>query len=68
MLKIKVNKPLPGYIVGRIIEVASDKENTPLDHYWRRRLKDAATDGCCEIVKPVSTKSVFAKPDKTEDK
>jgi len=67
MLRIKINKPLPGYEVGRIIEVASDNEGTPLDFYWRRRLKDAESDGCCEIVKPVSTKSVFTKPDKTED-
>ena len=61
MLEIKVNKPLPGYIVGCIVKIASDKEGTPLDFYWRRRLKEAESESCCEIVKPASTKTAFTK-------
>lgn len=51
-MKIKINN-LPGYRSGKIIRIEDDGNNPPQpkSNYWRRRLKDAQTDGCCEIVR-----------------
>ena len=49
-LKIKINRKLDKYYVGQVITVPCDEERTPLDQYWRRRLKDAETDGVCEAL------------------
>ncbi len=49
-IQIKVNGTLPGYAKGRVITVACDPTGIPLEEYWRRRLKDAETDNCCEVV------------------
>ena len=51
-VKIKINKWLPGYKVGQVLQMDCDDEGTPFSIYWQRRLKDARTDGCCEIVRP----------------
>ena len=51
-MEIKINKEIPGYKIDQIVQVATDKENIPLDHFWRRRLKDAVIDNCCEVLKP----------------
>lgn len=56
-IKIKVNRRLPGYRVGQVVEVKADAEGTPLDQFWRRRLRDARMDGCCEVVAPPKPKS-----------
>ena len=45
---------LPG---GKTTEIETDKEGTPLDFNWRRRMRDAKIDGLIEIVK--SEKKVF---------
>ena len=49
-VKIKINKPFLNFAKGRILEIESDNEGTPVDVFWRRRLKDAKQDNCCEIV------------------
>lgn len=36
--------------IDSVIEVLADDEGTPLDFIWRRRLKDAEIDQCCEVV------------------
>ena len=51
-IQIKVNG-VPGHLPGSVITLPADDHGTPLDEYWRRRLKDAKTDGCCEVVVPV---------------
>ena len=33
------------------VRVKVDANGTPIDRFWRRRLKDAEHDGCCEIIK-----------------
>ena len=48
-IKIKVNKMIPPYQVDQIVEVLCDKEGTPLDAFWRRKLRDAKFDQCCEV-------------------
>lgn len=37
---------------GTKVLVPTDKKGTPLEKFWRDRLRDAATDNCVEIVKP----------------
>lgn len=50
-IRIKVNAgSLPNFRQGEVVVVPSDDEGTPLDQYWRRRLKDAKVDNCCEVV------------------
>jgi hypothetical protein len=50
-VRIRSNVTLPGYAkAGEIVEVPCDERGTPLDQYWRRRLRDAVKDGCCEII------------------
>ncbi len=41
-----------GYRVGAIIPLkCHGKTGIPMDPYWRRRLRDAAVDGCIKVVK-----------------
>jgi len=41
---------MKGFVEGQIIQIETDGENTPIDKYWRRRLKDAPFDNCVEAV------------------
>lgn len=55
-MKVKVlTDSLPGMTRDEIIEVP-DIDGIPSEQYWRRRLKDAQTDGCCEVAQPEPTK------------
>lgn len=38
---------------GDVVEVKSDSENTPLDLFWRNRVKDSSIDNCVEIVEEI---------------
>lgn len=60
-INIRINKPFGGYAEGRTVKVEVDDTGTPLDAGWRRRLKDAALDGCCEIVAERSGKAASSK-------
>jgi len=48
--KIRINTPLAGHLVGAVIAIKVDENNTPLDRYWRDRVKDSTIDGCVEFV------------------
>ena len=60
-IRIKVLRDMPhsrngrvglaGHKAGQIITVNADQEGTPKSRWWRDRLKDAAIDQCCEVVK-----------------
>jgi hypothetical protein len=50
--KLRIKKPLGIYRAGQEIEIMLDDGGKPLDLYWRRRLEDARTDGCCELLSP----------------
>lgn len=52
-MKIKLNTNLGTYKKDTVLDIKADKNNIPLDKYWRQRLKDAATDNCVELVKEV---------------
>lgn len=60
-IEIKVLKNLGDYKAGDLIKVPADGDGAPFDSFWRRRLKDAEQDGCCEIVKPAVKKAVSRK-------
>jgi len=49
--QIKLNTDLRGMMAGAVMPIRVDKEDIPLDRYWRDRLKDAAIDNCIEFVK-----------------
>lgn len=48
--KLKINTPLRGHQEGAVIRIKTDKGVIPVDGYWRRRLNDAKTDGCVELI------------------
>lgn len=49
-LEIALNQPLRGLPKGRKLKIKVDKNNVPLERYWRDRLKDAKIDNCIEII------------------
>jgi len=48
-MKIKINKNFSGHKAGDIVNIESQGD-VPIENFWRRRLRDSAIDGCCEIV------------------
>ena len=50
-IKIKINKNLPSYSTGTELTLRVDDFGTPLDNFWRNRLKDSSIDNCIEIIK-----------------
>lgn len=59
-----INKDLENHKKGDIVAIECDNGGTPLDHAWRRRLKDSVLDGCVEWKK----ESKSMKHVKIEDK
>ncbi len=59
-IRIKINKQMANHSIGDIVHLDADDNGVPLDFLWRRRLKDAETDNCCEIVKSAPNKPVSA--------
>ena len=49
-MKIKINRDFSGHKVGDVIDVSSTN-GVPNEIFWRRRLRDASIDDCCEAVK-----------------
>lgn len=58
-MKLKINN-VAGY--SGVIDVQTDENGVPLQRFWRKRLKDAETDNCVEVVKPSRRKK--QEPDK----
>ena len=50
--KLKLNTSLGKYPKGMVIDIKVDKAGTPLDKYWRDRIKDSTIDNCVEFTKP----------------
>ena len=63
MITLKINNVL-GYT--GTVQVEADKNGTPLEKFWRDRIKDAKHDNCVEVVK--KPKAPKPKPKKQEDK
>lgn len=52
-LENKSDVVLNGVAPGGKVRVKVDRDGTPLDRYWRNRLRDAAIDGCvAKVVEP----------------
>ncbi len=54
MIKLKINS-VPGF--SGTVTVQTDDSGVPLERFWRKRLKDAETDNCVEVVKPGTPKA-----------
>lgn len=48
-ITVRVHR-ISGYESGKEVQVEVDRDGTPLDKFWRRRLSDAKRDECCEVV------------------
>lgn len=48
-MKIKINKDFGSHKAGDEVTIKSHG-GVPTENFWRRRLRDAAMDNCCEIV------------------
>ena len=48
---LQVNANIGGLTKGAVVPIKVDKAGTPLDQYWRNRLKDSKIDNCVEFVK-----------------
>lgn len=53
-LKLKLNRDIKynkkRFKQGQIIKIDVDINNTPLDRFWRNRVKDSSIDNCVEFV------------------
>lgn len=49
-VQIKILKTLGAYTEGQIVTLEADSSGSPVSRFWRRRLKDAPSDGFCRIV------------------
>lgn len=65
--KLKLNAPLLNYKEGSIVTIDCDKGGTPLDIFWRRRVKDSKIDNCVQWVgEPHVGRPGVSKSDKSE--
>lgn len=48
-ITIRIHR-VSGYEPGSERAIPVDDRGTPLELFWRRRLKDARRDHCCEVV------------------
>jgi len=62
--QIKFNADLGEYKAGQVVKVKVDSQGIPTDRFIRRRLEDAKTDGCCEVVEEKPTSKQANKKDK----
>lgn len=52
-ITLKINN-VPGH--SGTITIDADKNGTPLLKFWRKRMKEAETDNCVEVVKASTSK------------
>lgn len=52
-IRIRVLR-VPGFKPRFELDVPTDAEGTPTEVFWRRRLRDAKRDRCCEVVQKVA--------------
>lgn len=66
--QLKLNADLRGHRSGQVIPIkVRGKVGSPVDRYWRDRLKDAKIDKCVEFVTKKSG-SGAVKPPKSSTK
>ena len=52
---------------GGSMQIDVDENGIPLDMHWRRRLRDAKSDGCVEIVKEQKKEKKINKKEEVKD-
>lgn len=60
-IKNKSKVMLAGVKPGKTVKVPCDEHGTPLQKYWRNRIRDASIDDCVEVVKPKTAKKKETK-------
>lgn len=50
-ITLEINQRIGNRQKGQTITLETDSEGTPLDAFWRKKLKDSAIDGCVSIQK-----------------
>jgi hypothetical protein len=50
IINIKCNANLGKYKKGSVVQVATSESGSPVERFWRNRIRDAEIDNCCEIV------------------
>lgn len=60
-IRLKLNSPMAGFKEGQEVTIQTDRSGVPLEKFWRRRLKDAETDNCIEVVKASKPKKELVK-------
>jgi len=50
IINVKCNVRLGKFPKDSTQQVAASDNGTPIDRFWRNRIKDAVVDNCCEIV------------------
>ena len=64
-LENKSDVTLGGVAPGGKVRVKVDRDGTPLDRYWRNRLRDAAIDGCvAKVIEPARIETKTEKAGK----
>lgn len=49
-LTVTINNPALIKRFGSSLEIEVDENGTPIDRYWRNRVRDSAIDGCITIA------------------
>ena len=60
-IKIKALKDLGSTKAGETVKILADDDGNPFDSFWRKRLKDAKFDSCCELVADKANKTMQPK-------
>lgn len=50
-ITLEINQRVGSFKKGDTVRINVDENGTPLDKYWRRRLKDAERDHCVTVQK-----------------
>ena len=50
-ITLEINQRIGDRQKGQTITLDTDIEGTPLDAFWRKKLKDSAIDGCVTVQK-----------------
>lgn len=64
-ITVRVHK-IAGFNAGQEIPVTIDRDGTPIEQFWRRRLRDAKRDQCCEVVALEEPQGVDALEEESE--
>ncbi len=59
---VKLQTAIDGHPSGQIVRLVSDKNGTPVNSFWRKRIKDSKTDDCLSVLKKAPKKGFVNAP------